>query len=306
MPDIASNPKSATFVCLKAFGDLIIARSALREAASAFGAVTLLVGDHLTELNTVLGPLDNASTIAHGEGTVPALFDVRKAGMRRALQSGWRLRLLFRGANLLPHTTLIFDKCGLRERFISGSRATLSLPDAENVYLAYRHLLGSAPATTNSRPTCVRPASASARVGIFPGSRIVRKIIPPSTIVRIVVACRAHQLQPVVFALDREQIELPECGAEVVIVPRQFSAMAEAVRDVSSVISADSMPAHMAHYFGIPAFVVSPIDNRYWLPLSSFSQGHWCLFTDVDNNATDLRQFLSQFGHSLLDSVSTK
>jgi hypothetical protein len=46
------------------------------------------------------------------------------------------------------------------------------------------------------------------------------------------------------------------------------------------VISADSLPAHIAEIKGFKPVVVSPIDNSYWLPQTSFHSGAWSLFED--------------------------
>lgn len=76
------------------------------------------------------------------------------------------------------------------------------------------------------------------------------------------------------------------------MVPRRFQAMADAVRSVDAVISADSMPAHMAEYFGSPVFVVSPVPNAYWLPLSCLTTDRWVLFNQLDEQADRLSRFL--------------
>ncbi len=270
----AAAQSSVAIVCLKAFGDLVIARNALRGAGNRD---CLIIGDHLLELNGALGPIGGVHVIAHGEGNVPALFDVRKAGLLRGVRSGLSLRRLFKAEPIEPACTLVFDQCGIRERFISGSRAVAALPAAENIYLAYRQLLPPqvmVPSGTRGRPQ-------SPRVGIFPGSRMARKMMPASVISCIEAACAELGLDATVFALKGETVDIPPGVTEVVNVPRSFAAMADAVQSVSSVISADSMPAHLAEYFGVPVFVASPVDNRYWLPLSAFQLRRWGTFPDA-------------------------
>ena len=75
-------------------------------------------------------------------------------------------------------------------------------------------------------------------------------------------------------------------------VPRQFSLMANAVRAARVVISADSMPAHMAEYFGVPVFVMSPSPNAYWLPKSCIDSGRWSLFSDPVATTEGLARFV--------------
>lgn len=253
-----------------------------------------MIGDHLAELNDVLGPYAGLRTLTHHEGGVPSLFDARKTGIWRALRSAWRLRQLFGQADLPTDTTCIFDKIGARERFIAGRHKVSALPHASNVYIAYRNLFISGMAEPPLWPTAPGLHRVP-RIGIFPGSRVAGKIMPASTITAVTKACHSRHLHPVVYLLDGESSHVSGSRCEVVTVPRRFAAMAEAVQQVSAVISADSMPAHMAEYFGRPVFVATPVPNEYWLPLSSFNEHRWACFGDLDHGDSALSPFLNLF-----------
>src|SRR3546814_823984 len=77
-------------------------------------------------------------------------------------------------------------------------------------------------------------------------------------------------------------------------IPRNFGAMVGALKDVSLVISSDSMPAHMAEFLQKPVFVLSPVPNPYWLPLASFQTSAWSLFEDAKSDPSVLDPFVGQ------------
>jgi hypothetical protein len=257
-----------TLMSLKAFGDLVIARTSL---ASGPPGVRMAIAEHLLELNNALRPGPPPHIVAHGEHGVPALFDLRRRGVVRGLLSAGRLRQAVRRAGIADDATLVFDRVGTRELFIAGGRRTRALPAQENVYHAYAELLGG-------KHGVAAPISGGWRTaGIFPSSRVAAKNLPIAVVARLLDQCREAGLLPQVFLLDGERSELELAFPNATIVPRCFEAMAEAVRSAGAVISADSLPAHLAEHWQCPVFVVSPVDNRYWMPLSSYEHDRWAL-----------------------------
>jgi ADP-heptose:LPS heptosyltransferase len=280
-----------TIVSLKSFGDFIIARWALQRLGKAASDVSIIMGDHLIDLDAALGPYLGTYCIRHCEGGVPAMYDIKKLGTWRGIRSAFHLRQLFSELNLPPNSMLIFDKMALRERFIASTYPSRDLPKAQNIYLAYQQLLGFEDGIA-SQPTSVGKTVLSKSVGIFPGSRVSAKTLPESVIKNLVQACVSQDMRPTVFILDGEGANLPLSLESVTTLPWRFDAMASAVRSMDAVISADSMPAHMAEYFGKPVFVVSPKPNQYWLPLSCISNNRWTLFDDIFTASGKLHNFL--------------
>jgi len=263
---------SCTLMSLKAFGDLVIARTCLAAAPPGVG---LAVAHHLVELNEALRPGSAPCVVEHGERGVPALFDVRRRGLSRAISSALGLRRAVRQAGIAAASTLVFDRVGQREKFISAGWPTRALPVRANVYLAYTALLGG-------RHEVAAPIGGSLRTaGIFPSSRIAAKNLPSDAVARVAEQCHIVGLTPRVFLLAGERPELESAFPDATIVPRNFAAMAEAVRGAGVIISADSLPAHLAEHWQCPVFVVSPVDNRYWLPLSAYEHDRWTLFESL-------------------------
>ena len=60
-----------------------------------------------------------------------------------------------------------------------------------------------------------------------------------------------------------------------------FDSLVKSIKEFDLIVSADSLPAHIAEYFGINVFVFSPVDNHYWLPKSAFLNGAYAKFDEV-------------------------
>lgn len=265
---------SYTLMSLKAFGDLVIARTSLAAAPAGTG---LAIAHHLLELNEALRPGPAPQIVKHDERGVPAVFDLRRRGLWRGILSAAGLRQAVRRSGIAATDTLVFDQIGPRERFISRGQSIRALPKRPNVYLAYAELL-------NGKHDIVpRIGNGLQTVGIFPSSRIAAKNLPVAAVVRLAERCRDAGILPRVFLLAGERPELEAAFTDATIVPRRFAAMAEAVRDAGAIISADSLPAHLAEHWQRPVFVVSPVDNRYWLPLSAYEHDRWTLFERIND-----------------------
>ena len=282
---MAAPPPPLIIMALKAFGDLVIARTSLARAGEP-AQVMVAIADHLAELDAALAPARPPLIVAHGEGRVPSLFDLKKNGVRAGVQSAIRLRRTL-GRLPVPRTTMrVFDKVDARERFITSGAPIRPLPPSGNVYHAYAALLGDAAAAPPS------PHGQAHSIGVFPASRIKRKNVPLALITRVLDHVRARGFAPKLFLLEGERPDLEAALPQATIVPRKFAAMLAAVRGVDAVISADSMPAHMAEHAGRPVFVLSPVDNRYWLPRSSFEGGLWTQFHEAAASHEALDRFL--------------
>lgn len=287
---------SFAFASLKAFGDLVILRSALARA-NILPAPAIVIGSHLFELGNALGSYCGQQLVVETHGQVPAIFDLRRRGIGKALRSAIDLHRRFCRLEIDGDAPLTFDKLGWRERFIARGRSVQALPDAANIYLAYSKLLRE---PEESPAYGVRQQDTRLRTaGIFPASRIGAKNLPSKLIGRLVQACRNADLQPIIHLLEGERPELEGFDEHVRLVPRSFRALAAAVRSVDLVLSADSLPAHLAEYFGRPVFVLTPVDNEYWLPLGAFVHRRWARFEELTMRSSRLASFLSSQGSGI-------
>lgn len=290
-------------VSLRAFGDLVIARWALRRLSEEGIGAVLLIGAHLVELNSALGCFNPLHVIAHRGDGVPALFDLKKSGWTSALRSAIELRRSIGRLNLPGPAFLLFDRLGPRERFLAGRAPHAELQrGCDNIYLAYEKTLGfSDDAAVDSPAMAHQPIDGAGHVGIFPGSRISAKRMPPSLVEALFMRCLSLGKACKVIVLEGETCDLNPARLHIEIVPRSFAAMVDAVRGAASIVSADSMPAHMAEYFGVPVFVLSPVPNLYWLPKSCFSMSLWSLFSDPFSASDRLANFVGRCSAMRID-----
>ncbi len=256
---------SVVVVSVKAFGDLVIAIHCCERAQQqSQKQIMLLIGNHLVPLYHALKTPLPYRAVSHADTGMPALFEVRKAGFFAAAKSARTLRRHISDAGLPPDAKLLFDRRNFREAYITKGRAFEIIPAANNIYLAYDKWFGTGDAAPKSLNRAIGP------IRIFPGSRMPAKNLPLPLIGEISDVARSLGLTAELMVLDGERPDIEASGLNHIKIPRQFSAMIDAVCGAGSVVSADSLPAHIAELVGRSAFVFSPVSNRYWLPKTSY------------------------------------
>lgn len=287
-------PTCTTIVSLKAFGDFLIAYSALLRARTVHEAadIQLLAGEHVRPLGLALGVSDAQVQYIGGSSLkdVPAAFDAHRRGLWAACRSMAELRRAVHEAQP-AHCHLLFDRLGPRELFISAGRPRLALPrEAPNIYLAYdAHFLPGVPPASHLEVTW-----GTRRALIVPASRVPRKVLPREVIAQVHQQLANRGLAAQVLLLEGEQVEVPK-SVGLVRVPRQFSALMASLRETDIVVSADSLPAHIGEHLGKPTFVISPAPNPYWLPRGAFLQGGHGVFGNLGNLDIWLKQLRPDF-----------
>lgn len=262
---------SAQIVQLKAYGDFAIAISCLEKAI--INGCSIIAGDHLRPLGIALASNVGCEFVTTGDVGVPALFDARKKGLIAAASSAMAVR----GALAKRQTAkpLIFDRVGLREKFVAGGSPIIRLPPAPNIYLAYEQILGHSP-DGDLKITGDLPRSLS----IFPASRIPAKDIPAWLVARVLEAADRAGIHAEVILLEGERSDLIKSGMRCRIVEKSFPSLVGATKACDVIVTADSLPAHLAEYGDIPVFVLTPKPNEYWMPRSAYQRGTWAVFDD--------------------------
>lgn len=205
----------------------------------------------------------------------PSAFNARKAGLGAIAVSLWRLR-----AGVLRATAagdiIHVPHRDIRWRLACAPRRidALRLPD-ENIYLAYCARLGLAP------QDLVVPMPARPReVLVFPDSRQPAKLIPESTL-------RALTDINAATGVRTRVVRVRPPGTGRVDVPGELSlwglpALVRAVREAEVIVSADSLPGHLAEYFERPAFILTPLANEPLMPLSVLLRQRWSRFSAME------------------------
>jgi hypothetical protein len=283
--------QSIAVVCAVSFGDFVIAHSVLHRIEDrAKSRVRLIACSHLGDLNAILPPDVPVTLVESGENRVPAVFDVRKCGAWAAVQSAYSLRGRFQQIPRRKNEVLAFHLLGVRERFIAG-RWPVIAPRTRfaNVYETYSHFFGDQEIRTSAAPSL--RADRPRTVGIFPESRLGRKRLLAPTLSVIFDRVEQAGLEPKLFILDGDPVP-QENHCAVVNISRNFESLATAIKSVDCVISADSLPGHLAEYFIRPVFVALSVPNEYWLPYGCFTDKRWGIFGNRAEFSSLLDRFL--------------
>jgi hypothetical protein len=285
--------QSIAVASAKSFGDFVIAHSVLqRIEAGAKPRVRLIACSHLSGLNSILPNGVCVTLVDSGEDRVPAVFDVRKCGVSAAVRSALSLRRRFHKIERHEHESLAFDVLGVRERFIAGRWPVIApRTKGRNIYETYLHFLADQQVRT--MPAASMHARAARSVGIFPESRLVAKRLTAATLSIILDRVARMGLEAKLFILDGDLRPEREFSS-MVNIPRNFVSLAAAIKSVDCVISADSLPGHLAEYFSRPVFVASPAPNEYWLPEGCYTHKRWGIFGMADQFSTALDTFLNE------------
>lgn len=283
-------------VTLKAFGDFLIACNAARSLMEHMPSesVSIIAGSHVRPLAEALNiPSDRILYISDAVSSdVPAIFDARKHGAFAALKSLINIR---RQINCLqPDIELVFDYLGWRERLIGSGKELHGLPVfAENIYVAYDLFFESIGSASKSEE--LLPVINISRAIIIPGARMDFRIIPHAVILDIYRQLECHGIEVKVILLEGEEIDVPK-DLIVEVVPRNFSSLVSSIRDSNFVVSADSLPAHLSAFLGVPVFVFTPIPDwtSYWLPKSAFLNKGMATFAELE----PFRCWLEKYLHS--------
>lgn len=266
-------------VNLKAYGDFVIACSAVKRIHPdlRMNLPNIIAGEHVRSLASAMDLEQSIKFIGDASWKdVPAVFDVRKRGSLAAVKSILEIRQFLK--NLSADTYLIFDRLGLRERWIGHGFYLYPLGDNyENIYIAYDSVFRAMGFQVDDKFSYCRKIE---RAIIIPGARLFHKIIPTHVIHDYLTELKKRNIEVDIILLEGESIDVPK-GVHPIIIPKQFNMLINEIVKSDLVISADSLPSHLSEYLQIPIFVSMQAPNTYWLPRSSYETDGWATFSNI-------------------------
>lgn len=264
----------------KAFGDFVIARHCHRSSNNI--SSQWLIGSHLEELNEIFHTYDRSTIIKTKKNLTPAIYDFKNSGIINSLESIIYLRNQILKLNFSDRNFFVVDKLGFREQLLYKGFSILELPKSQNIYQSYYDLFGATPCFANATPT-----PKFRKIYIFPFSRVQRKNIPVSILNNILKILLAYDINVSLVLLEGEHAPVGLQKVDILIIKKNFQSLSNAISSSCGVISADSLPCHIAEFHSVPSFVCSPQLNTYWLPYSTY-----------------LKMFTSTFNFSKLDTYN--
>jgi hypothetical protein len=282
------------FISIKGFGDFVITLNVLERCSpSVKKSCKILIGSHILPLSNALDPSVKIEVVNNVGHDVPALFDLKKKGVYQAGINALHLRRSLH--TLCLGEGVVFDKSGVRESFISKNNYE-SIPLSKNIYLAYKDFIN------NKHPNEVllerkigRIHLKGKRIGIYPFSRVSGKNIKPKDVLYLYNFCKSQGFDPTIVLLKGENLSLSGVNINITTYARTFPQLIDSIFSVDAIISADSLPAHLAYFFDRPCFVVSSLENQYWLPFECFKLNYWSLSGDLNILTDRLKLFLQCF-----------
>jgi hypothetical protein len=256
-----------------AFGDFIIDCNFMRNAGPGHRLLAASYLRPLAEAITYKGPLRYFDMPS--EDVPPSAFNARRASLKAIARSLWRI-----GKGVVSTTSqadkIIVPHSDIRWRIACTTRHIVALRQPkENIYLAYCLRFGLSP-----QDLIVQMPLRPREVMVFPDSRQPAKQIPEPTIRALIDINATHGVRTLIA-----RVRPPDAGC--VDQPGEISiwglpALVHALRQAEVIVSADSLPGHLAEYLKIPVFIFSPKANESLMPLSVLLRQRWGRFEDMD------------------------
>jgi ADP-heptose:LPS heptosyltransferase len=273
--------QNISIVTLKAFGDFVIACSAIKRFRSPIfqKQLGIIAGSHLKNIAVALGTTQNVQFLGgYVYPKIPPAFNFKESGILESVKDLFFIRSQIARVN--ANTFLVFDQAGPREIFIAFGKKSVYLPkDVPNIYLAYDKLFTSIGIPFECLPES--PKKKVRKVLIIPGARMQFRNIPKDVISRVSTVLKDRDIEFRVISIAGEELDLPP-NSNVTVLPRDFAALISSIKSADLILSADSLSAHLSFYFDVPVFVFTPIPDwtMRWLPVSAYSSKAIASFSD--------------------------
>lgn len=260
------------FCSFKGYGDFVAACRFLRhEPKDTF---RLLCARHLEGLYRAIGcPLDAEWIDISENNSFPAAYDARHQGLKAAIQSLLRIRHAIQRRNI-GRDILVLEQLGTRERIMTWPIACEQVGrTTANIYESYARYFGHPPNLCANR-SLSRPKT----IGLFPDARLPHKVLSQDLLRSIGVECAKRHLSARIFPVGQDH-DYRSAGIPVHSIDG-FEELVAAIGSSDIVVSSDSLPGHLAEYFGIPVFVFVPQRKDYWMPGSALASSGFAMFSD--------------------------
>lgn len=274
---------SEIYVPIRAFGDFTITTAVIKNHFT--GKLDIILPNYLSELYTVLNGDDYYNIVdVIDMNRSPAFFElhkVKKAGDLLRL----RREVITINKHLKRQHKHLFD---YRNRRLNIFFKKFTYPvSTGNIYRAKINLLNSTLTTKPADQINYTGVAEVKKAVIFPGSRKRSKIVDIDLVRKIISSGLFNSID---YAYH--QSEEPLDGA---IVFHDFAGLKDIVLNYDLIISADSLPLHLAYFFNKPHFgIYNDYLNTQWLtPYIEEKKYHTVYTGNVEGTFADIKNKLA-------------
>lgn len=205
----------------------------------------------------------------------PSVFNLRKAGIRAIISSMQQLRAGI-SSSTSPADTINVPHKDIRWWLACSPRRVVPLRlRHENIYLAYCSRFELSPESLISKMPG-RPRE----VLIFPDSRQPNKQIPDSTLQSVMEINAMFGVRTTIVRVRPPDKNVNNSPNEVSLWG--LTNLVRLIQEAEAIVSADSLPGHLAEYFKRPVFILTPKANEPLMPLSVLLYKRWSCFNQLD------------------------
>ena len=203
------------------------------------------------------------------EGIIPPdAFNIKRQGLKNAVDSLLQLKSAL--MHYCNEEFILFNSYDVRWRFVNPTKQFRAVRGRrENIYEAYYKKFALADDFNRVK------FKAPKKISIFPDSRQEQKCIPISMVIALQHAL--HELGIESKVISNRDIQGPLTIATNVST---LEGLIAEIKNADFVITADSLPMHLARFYGVPEWVILHRPNPFLLPPEIIKLKRWSLFHD--------------------------
>lgn len=249
------------------YGDFVIDLLFAEKASN----VKIIAANYLKPISKAMNSKDIVEFIEVRNEIPPALFSLKSSSLRKAILSFFRLFLSFK--EISDDKDLYVNSKNIRWKLLFFYRRLGYIRNSkQNIYEAYCKMLDI------DINNLILPITKKKKIKIFPGSRQAKKNISKSILQIFIKALEENFVEYEIIYIKGKSINIKKSkeidGLELLI---------SEIKDCDGIISADSLPIHIATYYNKDCFLISPEPAFALMPIHIFKNKLWSR-GKVDNN----------------------
>jgi len=260
-------------ICIKGYGDLVIALNALCERGDSSPNIGVVTGEYLRPLALKLLPDANYIFIPILE--YPEIYNLRKLRLIKAIKNLFRLFFYIKN-QIRVDKKFILDDINIREKILFGrygKMISVKRNGENNIYKDYQSILikYSEKKILKSNKKKLLKNIYSNKILIFPASRVNSKRIDLNVVnlIYTYLKNKGYDLEVVFHKSDKVNFN----EAHITKYYENYSELDFYLSQSLFVVTSDSFISHYADFYGIKVFVVDYRNNYYFLPIQSINKG---------------------------------